>query len=158
MAGLSEGGNEPPGSLKANRACGGPPKLLTFSAGLRGYVNLWLFAASSGHSPPDGRGGLHHGPFEGRNVGGCWCGMLHGFGRMVVVITEDIQNVHLLLEYRPHIDVSLTCEHDPKLQEYCVCRNREGSDQVSVEAKQLGHLYLTIDQETFDASSGEPYD
>ncbi|KAJ4447248.1 hypothetical protein ANN_09252 [Periplaneta americana] len=40
----------------------------------------------------------------------------------VVVITEDVQNVHLLLEYRPHIDVSLTCEHDPKLQEYCVCR------------------------------------
>ncbi|KAJ4443842.1 hypothetical protein ANN_05629 [Periplaneta americana] len=77
----------------------------------------------------------------------------------VVVITDDVQNVHLLLEYRPHIDVSLTCEHDPKLQEYCVCpqnmprfdseripnqapetnkpmilngptsRNREGSDQ-----------------------------
>ncbi|KAJ4435797.1 hypothetical protein ANN_18416 [Periplaneta americana] len=77
----------------------------------------------------------------------------------VVVITEDVQNVHLLLECRPHIDVSLTCEHDPKLQEYCVCpqnmpqfdsegilnqapetnkpmilngptsRNREGSDQ-----------------------------
>ncbi|KAJ4438769.1 hypothetical protein ANN_14720 [Periplaneta americana] len=40
---------------------------------------------------------------------------------IVVVITEDVQNVHLLLEYRPHIDVSLTCEHDPKLQEYCVC-------------------------------------
>ncbi|KAJ4439081.1 hypothetical protein ANN_15038 [Periplaneta americana] len=87
----------------------------------------------------------------------------------VVVITEDVQNVHLLLQYRPHIDVSLTCEHYPKLQEYCVCpqnmpqfdsegipnqapetnkpmflngptsRNREGSDQVSVEAKQLGH-------------------
>ncbi|KAJ4427844.1 hypothetical protein ANN_25623 [Periplaneta americana] len=37
----------------------------------------------------------------------------------VVVITEDVQNVHLLLEYRPHIDVSLTCEHDPKLREYC---------------------------------------
>ncbi|KAJ4444636.1 hypothetical protein ANN_06432 [Periplaneta americana] len=106
----------------------------------------------------------------------------------VVVITEDVQNVHLLLEYRPHIDVSLTCEHDPKLQEYCVCpqnmpqfnsegipnqapetnkpmilngptsRKREGSDQVSVEAKQLGHLYLSIDQETFDSSTGEPYD
>ncbi|KAJ4446384.1 hypothetical protein ANN_13080 [Periplaneta americana] len=108
----------------------------------------------------------------------------------VVVITEDVQNVYLLLEYRPHIDVSLTCEHDPKLQEYCVCpqnmpqfdsegipnqapetnkpmilngptsRNREGSDQVSVvaKAKQLGHLYLSIDQETFDPSTGEPYD
>ncbi|KAJ4440931.1 hypothetical protein ANN_10780 [Periplaneta americana] len=98
----------------------------------------------------------------------------------IVVITED---VHLLFEYRPHIDVSLTCEHDPKLQEYCVCPqnmpqfdsegipnqapetnkpmilngptsiNREGSDQVSVEAKQLGHLYLSIDQETFDPST-----
>ncbi|KAJ4431614.1 hypothetical protein ANN_20213 [Periplaneta americana] len=22
---------------------------------------------------------------------------------------------------KPHIDVSLTCEHDPKLQEHCVC-------------------------------------
>ncbi|KAJ4448273.1 hypothetical protein ANN_10287 [Periplaneta americana] len=63
-------------------------------------------------------------------------------------------------DFRPHIDVSLTCEHDPKLQEYCVCpqnmpqfdseeipnqapetnkpmilndptsRNREGSDQI----------------------------
>ncbi|KAJ4448443.1 hypothetical protein ANN_10459 [Periplaneta americana] len=95
---------------------------------------------------------------------------------LVVVITEDVQNVHLLLEYRPHIDVSLTCEHDPKLQEYCVCPqnmpqcdsegirnqapetnkpmvlnsptsiNREASDQVSVEAKQLGHLYLSIDR------------
>ncbi|KAJ4442596.1 hypothetical protein ANN_04184 [Periplaneta americana] len=105
----------------------------------------------------------------------------------VVVITEDVQNVHLLLEYRPHIDVSLTCEHDPKLHEYCLCpqnmpqfdsegipnqapetnkpmilngatsRNREGSDQVSVEAKQLGHLYLSNDQETFDPSTGEPY-
>ncbi|KAJ4426354.1 hypothetical protein ANN_27168 [Periplaneta americana] len=90
----------------------------------------------------------------------------------VVVITEDVQNVHLLLEYRPHIDVSLTCEHDPKLQEYCApetnkpmilngptSRNREGSDQrQSVEAKQLGHLYLSIDQETFDPSTGEAYD
>ncbi|KAJ4446971.1 hypothetical protein ANN_13673 [Periplaneta americana] len=86
-------------------------------------------------------------------------------GLMVVVITEDIQNVHLLLEYRPHIDVSLTCEHDPKLQEYCVCpqnmpqfdsegipnqapesnkpmilngptsKNREGSDQVQRSAR-----------------------
>ncbi|KAJ4432280.1 hypothetical protein ANN_20898 [Periplaneta americana] len=91
------------------------------------------------------------------------------------------------VQNRPHIDVSLTCEHDPKLQEYCVCpqnmpqfdsegipnqapemnkpmilngptsRNREGSDQVSVEAKQLGHLYLSIDQETFDPSTGEPF-
>ncbi|KAJ4445961.1 hypothetical protein ANN_12647 [Periplaneta americana] len=135
MAGLCEGGNEPPGSLKASK-------------------------------------------YE----------ILCSSYREVVVITEDVQNVHLLLEYRPHIDVSLTCEHDPKLQEYCVCpqnmlqfdsegipnqapetnkpmilngptcRNREGSDQVSVEAKQLDHLYLSIDQETFDPSTGDPYD
>ncbi|KAJ4436944.1 hypothetical protein ANN_17076 [Periplaneta americana] len=113
---------------------------------------------------------------------------LEDIQKAAVVSTEDVQNVHLLLEYRPHIDVSLTCEHDPKLQEYCVCpqnmpqfdsegipnqapetnkpmilngptsRNREGSDQVSVEAKQLGHLYLSIDQETFYPSTGEPYD
>ncbi|KAJ4430155.1 hypothetical protein ANN_22365 [Periplaneta americana] len=113
--------------------------------------------------------------------------LLHA-SQEVVVITEDVQNVHLLLEYRPHIDVPLTCEQDPKLQEYCVCpqnmpqfnsegisnqapetnkpmilngptsRHREGSDQVSVEAKQLGYLYLSIDQETFDPSTGEPYD
>ncbi|KAJ4431723.1 hypothetical protein ANN_20325 [Periplaneta americana] len=138
MAGLCEGGNEPPGSLKASNEAS---------------VSEMRHSATT-----------------------------------VVVITEDVQNVHLLLEYRPHIDVSLTCEHDPKLQEYCVCpqnmpqfdsegipnqapetkkpmilngptsRNREGSDQVSVEAKQLGHLYLSMDQETFDPSTGEPYD
>ncbi|KAJ4426819.1 hypothetical protein ANN_26618 [Periplaneta americana] len=31
----------------------------------------------------------------------------------------SITQTHLLLEYRFHIDVSLTCEHDPKRQEYC---------------------------------------
>ncbi|KAJ4449736.1 hypothetical protein ANN_01140 [Periplaneta americana] len=144
MAGLCGSGNEPPGFLKAicNTDCNG-----------RNKAQLTLVLLPQ-----------------------------------VVVITEDVQNVHLLLEYRPHIDVSLTCEHYPKLQEYCVCpqnmpqfdsegipnqaqetnkpmilngptsRNREGSDQVSVEAKQLGHLYLSIDQETFDPSTGEPYD
>ncbi|KAJ4436160.1 hypothetical protein ANN_18790 [Periplaneta americana] len=65
-----------------------------------------------------------------------------------------------MFKKKPHIDVSLTCEHDPKLQDYCVCpqnmpqfdsegipnqapetnkpmilngptsRNRQGSDQV----------------------------
>ncbi|KAJ4426735.1 hypothetical protein ANN_26534 [Periplaneta americana] len=110
------------------------------------------------------------------------------YHNIMELYSEDVQNIQLLLEHRPHIDVSLTCEHDPKLQEYCVCpqnmpqfdsegipnqapetnkpmilngptiRNREGSDQVSVEAKQLGHLYLSIDQETFDPSTGEPYD
>ncbi|KAJ4429851.1 hypothetical protein ANN_22055 [Periplaneta americana] len=126
-------------------------------------------------------------PTEGYTGRNCEREKSSGYEK-VVVITEDVQNVQLLLEYRPHIDVSLTCEHDPKLQEYCVypqnmpqfdsegipnqapetnkpmilngptSRNREGSDQVSVEAKQLGHLYLSIDQETFDPSTGEPYD
>ncbi|KAJ4438377.1 hypothetical protein ANN_14322 [Periplaneta americana] len=118
----------------------------------------------------------------------CACAVFYKTCDKVLVITEDVQNVHLLLEYRPHIDVSLTCEHDAKLQEYCVCpqnmpqfdsegipnqapetnkpmilngptsRNREVSDQVSVEAKQLGHLYLSIDQEVFDPSTGQLYD
>ncbi|KAJ4436942.1 hypothetical protein ANN_17074 [Periplaneta americana] len=77
MAGLCEGGNKPPGSLKAT--------------GRFGPV-LWIEF-----------------------------GVAQWSERLLVVITEDVQNVHLLLEYRPHIDVSLTCEHDPKLQEYCVC-------------------------------------
>ncbi|KAJ4432489.1 hypothetical protein ANN_21108 [Periplaneta americana] len=153
MAGLCEGGNEPPGSLKASK--------FVMS------VRMPERPSERGHRP-------------GRT------GPARAVGCPVVVITEDVQNVHLLLEYRSHIDVSLTCEHDPKLQEYCVCpqnmpqfdskgipnqapetnkpmilngptsRNREGSDQVSVEAKQLGHLYLSIDQETFDPSTGEP--
>ncbi|KAJ4444867.1 hypothetical protein ANN_06664 [Periplaneta americana] len=167
MAGLCEGANEPPGSLNAS-------KLTTcfvqnpsvFSQDGQDYFYLLVMHPSL--SLPLSSDVIGRGP--------------------VVVITEDVQNVHLLLEYRPHIDVSFTCEHDPKLQEYCVCpqnvpqfdsegtpnqapetnkpmilngptsRNREGSDQVSVEAKQLGHLYLSIDQETFDPSTGEPYD
>ena len=110
------------------------------------------------------------------------------FFSQVVVFTDDDQNVHLLLEYRPYIDVSWPCEHDPKFQEYCIfphslpqfysegiprhapetntpvilngptIKNRQGSSQVSAEAKQLGHLYLTIDQKTFYSSTGEPYD
>ncbi|KAJ4436502.1 hypothetical protein ANN_16533 [Periplaneta americana] len=127
MAGLCEGGNEPPGSLKAR------------CLKIRGIISVMAFTTLK---------------FTGTF-----------FFPQVVVITEDVQNVHLLLEYRPHIDFSLTCEHDPKLQEYCVCpqnmpqfdsegilnqapetnkpmilngptsRNREGSDQRK-ESKQ----------------------
>ncbi|KAJ4441445.1 hypothetical protein ANN_11300 [Periplaneta americana] len=89
----------------------------------------------------------------------------------VVVITEDVQNVHFLLEYRPHIDVSLTCEHDPKLQEYCVCpQNMPQFDSEGIPNQALETNKPMIlngptsrnregsDQETFDPSTGEPYD
>ncbi|KAJ4451742.1 hypothetical protein ANN_03213 [Periplaneta americana] len=177
MAGLCEGGNEHPGSLKANKPVWDElarsvfvyeeTDRLTHSA-----KRKWKLTSAVKHgADPD--------PIPARR---------EQVAKIVVVITEDVQNVHLLLEYRPHINVSLTCEHDPKLQEYCVCpqnmpqfdsegipnqapetnkpmilngptsRNREGSDQVSVEVKQLCHLYLSIDQEIFDPSTGEPYD
>ncbi|KAJ4428717.1 hypothetical protein ANN_25710 [Periplaneta americana] len=42
------------------------------------------------------------------------------FRSPVVAFTADVQNVHLLLEYRPHNDVSWPCKHDPKFQDYCV--------------------------------------
>ncbi|KAJ4450030.1 hypothetical protein ANN_01437 [Periplaneta americana] len=89
----------------------------------------------------------------------------------VVVITEDVQNVHLLLEYRPHIDVSLTCEHDPKLQEYCVCPQNMpqfDSERIPNQAPETNKPMILngptsrnregSDQETFDPSTGEPYD
>ncbi|KAJ4447870.1 hypothetical protein ANN_09879 [Periplaneta americana] len=89
----------------------------------------------------------------------------------VVVITEDVQDVHLLLEYRPHIDVSLTCEHDPKLQEYCVCPQNMpqfDSEGIPNQAPETNKPMILndptsrnregSDQETFDPSTGEPYD
>ncbi|KAJ4427630.1 hypothetical protein ANN_25278 [Periplaneta americana] len=89
----------------------------------------------------------------------------------VVVITEDVQNVHLLLEYRPHIDVSLTCEYDPKLQEYCVCPQNMpqfDSEGIPNQAPETNKPMILngptcrnregSDQETFDPSTGEPYD
>ncbi|KAJ4441773.1 hypothetical protein ANN_11631 [Periplaneta americana] len=133
MAGLCEGGNEPPGFLKASKG--------------RRDINDFYYGFEQLCPPPTN--------VLSKQIA-------------VVVITEDVQNIHLLLEYRLHIDVSLTCEHDPKLQEYCVCpqnmpqfdsegipnqapemnkpmilngpisRNREGSDQVSVEAQAIG--------------------
>ncbi|KAJ4449839.1 hypothetical protein ANN_01245 [Periplaneta americana] len=87
----------------------------------------------------------------------------------VVVITEDVQNVHLLLEYRPHIDVSLTCEHDLKLQEYCVCPQNMpqfDSEGIPNQAPETNKPIILngptsrnregSDQEIFDPSTGEP--
>ncbi|KAJ4448321.1 hypothetical protein ANN_10336 [Periplaneta americana] len=81
---------------------------------------------------------------------------------IVSIVSWRERVFRLWWEERPHIDVSLTCEHDPKFQEYCVCpqnmpqfdsegipnqapetnkpmilngptsRNREGSDQTVV--------------------------
>ncbi|KAJ4450322.1 hypothetical protein ANN_01742 [Periplaneta americana] len=62
----------------------------------------------------------------------------------VVVITEDVQNVHLLLEYRPHIDVSLTCEHDPKLQEYCVVVITEDVQNVHLLLEYRPHIDVSL--------------
>ncbi|KAJ4449726.1 hypothetical protein ANN_01130 [Periplaneta americana] len=131
MAGLCEGGNEHPGSLKASNGFVWP--FYNYMRHMASVIDGMQYAVNNGKR--------------------------HVEHVVVVVIIEDVQNVHLLLEYRPHIDVSLTCEHDPKLQEYCVCpqnmpqfdsegipnqaqetnkpmilngptsRNREGSDQ-----------------------------
>ncbi|KAJ4446999.1 hypothetical protein ANN_08987 [Periplaneta americana] len=181
MAGLCEGGNEPSGSLKA--ICDNAGEMSPGSS----TESYPAFARMGLRENPGKNLNQVTFPYRDSNPGH----LVSQPGALtvtpqVVVITEDVQNVHLLLEYRPHIDVSLTCEHDPKLQEYCVCpqnmpqfdsegipnqapetnkptilngptsRNREGSDQVNVEAKQLGHLYLSFDQETFDPSTGEP--
>ncbi|KAJ4442024.1 hypothetical protein ANN_11888 [Periplaneta americana] len=109
MAGLCEGGNEPSGSLKAI-STGVAQSVKRLPAGLKlrsgaGSIPAWadyLVRFFPRFSPTVS---LEMGEYQST----------------VVVITEDFQNAHLLLEYRPHIDVSLTCEHDPKLQEYCVC-------------------------------------
>ncbi|KAJ4434692.1 hypothetical protein ANN_23260 [Periplaneta americana] len=89
----------------------------------------------------------------------------------VVVITEDVQNVHLLLEYRPHIDVSLTCETIPNSRSIAyvlrtfdsegipnqapemnkpmilngpTSRNREGSDQMVIMLPMIMTKILTM--------------
>ncbi|KAJ4438709.1 hypothetical protein ANN_14656 [Periplaneta americana] len=213
MVGLCEGGNEPPGSLKASivQTCGLLLHYMMYNDVIMrlSYVEILhvdvimsrsmtflprkksiLSRLRTSHNSDVLQQQIEHACGIVRNEFNGLCNVQRSLRRQaqVVVIKEDVQNVYLLLEYRPHIDVSLTCEHDPKLQEYCVCpqnmpqfdsegipnqvpetnkpmilngptsRNREGSDQVSVEAKQLGHLYLSIDQEIFDPSTGEPYD
>ncbi|KAJ4438747.1 hypothetical protein ANN_14698 [Periplaneta americana] len=72
---------------------------------------------------------------------------------------------------RPHIDVSLTCEHDPKLQEYCVCPQNMpqfDSEGIPNQAPETNKPVVLndptsrnregSDQETFDPCTGEPYD
>ncbi|KAJ4428558.1 hypothetical protein ANN_24602 [Periplaneta americana] len=72
---------------------------------------------------------------------------------------------------RPHIDVLLTCEHDPKLQEYCVCPQNMpqfDSEGIPNQAPETNKPMILngptsrnregSDQETFDPSTGEPYD
>ncbi|KAJ4445049.1 hypothetical protein ANN_06848 [Periplaneta americana] len=168
MTGLCESGNEPPGSLKA---------ITTIQWYADNNVHRLDWPAQSPDFNPiehlwnelDRR--LRSREMRPTSIAQLSAMLQEEWRRIllhVVVITEDVQNVHLLLEYRPHIDVSLTCQHDPKLQEYCVCpqnmpqfdsegipnqapetnkpmilngptsRNREGSDQVSVEAQAIG--------------------
>jgi hypothetical protein len=84
--------------------------------------------------------------------------------------------VHLLPEYRAYLDVSLPPEDDPKVLACCVLpENLPQFDfgefphhpletitpkilnvdinHIGVEARQLLHLYLSIEQETFDSGS-----
>jgi hypothetical protein len=95
--------------------------------------------------------------------------------------TVNVPYVHLLPEYRPQLDVSLPPKDDPKFPACCVLsenlpkfdfleyphhpletnrptilngftsRNPVDLNQVSVEARQLVLLYLSIDQEAFDS-------
>jgi hypothetical protein len=98
-------------------------------------------------------------------------------------LTVNVSYVHLLPEYRPQLDVSLPSEDDHKFLACCVLseilpqfdfgefphhtletntpttlngptsRNPLDLNQVSVEAKELVHLYLSTDQETFDSGT-----
>ncbi|KAJ4446046.1 hypothetical protein ANN_12732 [Periplaneta americana] len=109
MAGFCEGGNEPSGSLKAIywgevwRQYGFPMLIWEELGVPSAYQQSLTLAGSKFQSL--GRAIVKEDEYEDVR----WDGI-------VVVITEDVQNVHLLLEYRPHIDVSLTCEYEPKLQ------------------------------------------
>jgi hypothetical protein len=98
-------------------------------------------------------------------------------------LTVNVPCVHLLPEYWPQLDVSLPLENDPKFLACCLLsenlpqfdfgefphhsleintptildgatrKNPVDLNQVSVEARQLVHLYLTTDQETFDSGT-----
>jgi hypothetical protein len=97
-------------------------------------------------------------------------------------LAVNVPYVHLLPKYRPHLEVSFPPEDDPKFLECCVLSenlpqfdigefpyhpleintptilnsptriNSVYLNQVSVEARQV-HLYLSIDQETFDSGT-----
>jgi hypothetical protein len=92
----------------------------------------------------------------------------------------NVPYVHLMPEYSPQLAVSLSSEDDSKFLACCVLsenlpqfdfgefphlpletitskiingptiRNPVALNQMSVEARQLVHLYLSVDQETFD--------
>jgi hypothetical protein len=95
-------------------------------------------------------------------------------------LTVNVPYVRLLPEYRPQYGVSLLTEDDPKFLAYCILsenlpqfnfgeflhhpletnipmilngttrRNPVDSNQVNMEARQLVHLFLSTNQETFD--------
>jgi hypothetical protein len=98
-------------------------------------------------------------------------------------LTVNVPYVRLLPEYRPQLDISLPPEDDPKFVACCILsenvpqfsvqkfshhpsntntptflnglasRNPVDLNQVSVEARQLVHLYLSTDQETFNSGT-----
>jgi hypothetical protein len=97
-------------------------------------------------------------------------------------LTVSVPYVHLLPEYGPQLDVSLSSEDIPKFLACCILsenlpqfnfrefphhpleintptilngtgRNPVYLNQVSVDVRQLVHLYLSIDQETLDSGT-----
>jgi hypothetical protein len=98
-------------------------------------------------------------------------------------LTVKVPYVHLLPEYRPQLDISLPSKGDSKFLACCVLpghlpqfnfgefpyhpletntptilngptsRNPVALNQVSVETRQLVHLYLSTTQETFDSDT-----
>ncbi|KAJ4436822.1 hypothetical protein ANN_16954 [Periplaneta americana] len=154
MAGLCEGDNELPGSLKAIRPV---------------YViNVYKLTPSNG--PKERSRRARDLTVASDNLSAIEFRPEH-FGIQFIALncTQVIQ----IADYvnRPHIDVSLTCEHDPKLQEYCVCsQNMPQFDSQGIpnQAPETNKPMIlngptsrnreSSGQETFDPSTGEPYD
>jgi hypothetical protein len=97
--------------------------------------------------------------------------------------TVNAQFIHLLPEYRPHFNVSLPPEYGPKFLACCILsedlplfnsgefphhpldmttpmtlngptsRYPVALEQLSEEAMQLSHLYLSTEQDTFDSGT-----
>ncbi|KAJ4447127.1 hypothetical protein ANN_09128 [Periplaneta americana] len=105
MAGLCEGGNESPGSLKVNRA----------------EVKIEFTVCKTSHRCLIDLRTRSQTP-----------GVLRMSSEHATIRSEGIPN------QAPETN-------KPMILNGPTSRNREGSDQVSVEAKQLGHLYLSID-------------
>jgi hypothetical protein len=98
-------------------------------------------------------------------------------------LAVNVPYVHLLPEYRVQLDVSLPPEDEPKFLACCVLpenlpqfdfgefphhpletitpkilngptsRNTVDVNQMSEDARQLVHLYLSTDQETYDSGT-----